>query len=500
MRPSPVDPAILEKDPLAMIIIEAGPKKNWKALQEKAKIRDNLKFSIRAMASVISWRLSYEDCQDDVILGLKQFVEQHPNLKSNPVMLTHYCALIGQLSTPEARTEIRSIFEHLVNNHKQSLRYPLFKECLYSLARSSTENCQRAIEFYNQHDAMKTEYSIGKLASSCIKHNMIAEALELYSTVKTEKLRHDDLKDMFEKLCEMPSAYSETMTWLKLLEDKNTVPDPSLRPVIENVLAKSGFTVDAATSVSSDGHCSKCKEKLKRLSSQEYHQLLKAVRSTVIIRDDAYLNTTPNEISEFDKFMQICEERDIKFDLVVDALNICNIHQAMIRDTKIKPKISERTLGEYKSRDIMLRSLTMALDSALTKFDRILIISRQHMKSWHQLKNYLSVNRSRISAFYTANDSKDDPYIIYAALKNDAFLMTNDFLRRELCYLGEDGELFTSWLDYRLIKVDKSYNLIIPESCVVKLNVNENFVHVPFKKTDSIDLRAEWLCATKIKS
>ena len=69
------------------------------------------------------------------------------------------------------------------------------------------------------------------------------------------------------------------------------------------------------------GFCKACHRQLLPsidISIREFEELRKGFLSKSLLKDDIFLNTSPSEVKEFDKFMQ----RYAPFHIVLDALNI----------------------------------------------------------------------------------------------------------------------------------------------------------------------------------
>lgn len=161
------------------------------------------------------------------------------------------------------------------------------------------------------------------------------------------------------------------------------------------------------TKISEKGSCDICQAKLCRLQlmDREFNELQKHFLQSVLIRDDVFQKSSPDEVSLFLKIM----DKSRSYDCVIDGLNVV-YSNGTNKNPKVYSGILASVVRYFKEQD-----------------KRVLIIGRKHMMSW-KTSSMLFVNRNA-DIFYTANLSQDDPFVLYAALKSG---INTDFLSRDL--------------------------------------------------------------------
>ncbi|XP_014262379.1 mitochondrial ribonuclease P catalytic subunit [Cimex lectularius] len=147
------------------------------------------------------------------------------------------------------------------------------------------------------------------------------------------------------------------------------------------------------TSVTPEGKCRKCLKYLKNveLTQEEFDSLREAFLNPVLIGNDIFLKTKPQELQKYHKFL---DNMGI-VDVVLDGLNIA-----------------------YGSNKYGTQSYSELLRNVVQHFVRknkkIIVLGRRHMLKWPaQQINYI---RSHTGLFLIDNNSADDPYLLHAAM------------------------------------------------------------------------------------
>lgn len=163
----------------------------------------------------------------------------------------------------------------------------------------------------------------------------------------------------------------------------------------------------------------------------------------VLVRDNVFLKSTPNEVEKFEKFLS----RSSRFDIVIDGLNVAY------------------STGVKKPPHVCAKILASVVKYFTSQNKHILMFGRQHMNFWPKYE--MDFIRKNSSIFLADNLSQDDPFLLYAALKSGP---TTDFFSRDLMrghsfLLGPElKKVFRRWQQehqYSLITTTNSGKVVI---------------------------------------
>ncbi|TMW47890.1 hypothetical protein DOY81_007040 [Sarcophaga bullata] len=234
------------------------------------------------------------------------------------------------------------------------------------------------------------------------------------------------------------------------------------------------------------GQCSSCDLHMKNVSLkyEDFKKLQDSFLQKVLIRNDVFQKSTPEEIKQFCNYV----DRTGPYDCVVDGLNVAY------------------SMGSKKPAQALANLLASVVKYFQNKNKHVLVLGRKHMNNWpRKTMQYVKDN----AAVFLANDiSQDDPFLLYATLKSG---QTTDFFSRDLMrqhahLLGpEIKTLFRRWQQehqYSLVTQTGSGKIIVKEPirfliCAHKV---ENTWHIPYKKeftqhvADDFDVPDQWLC------
>uniref|UniRef100_A0A336L2T1 Mitochondrial ribonuclease P catalytic subunit n=1 Tax=Culicoides sonorensis TaxID=179676 RepID=A0A336L2T1_CULSO len=239
--------------------------------------------------------------------------------------------------------------------------------------------------------------------------------------------------------------------------------------------------------ISKKGKCNGCKKNLVTtvLSKSEFDQLQKLFLSKVLIRDNIFLKTDPQELDNYLKFI----EMNAPYDCVIDGLNV-----AYSAGVNKSPKT--------------YATILLNVTAYLSKFNkRILILGRKHMRTWpkQQMKQIQEI----ADVFYTNDISHDDPYLLYATLYSGpkATFCSRDLMRGHAFLLGTGLKgVFQKWRQqhqYKLVWANNSQDVLINSPCLYKATAHkiDNVWHIPFVEDQAASLEAhlsneekKWLC------
>ncbi|KOC60245.1 Mitochondrial ribonuclease P protein 3 [Habropoda laboriosa] len=203
--------------------------------------------------------------------------------------------------------------------------------------------------------------------------------------------------------------------------------------------------------------CTVCKQELSQiLSKKDYERLCKVVKEKLIF-DNLYIVSNPKEVQNFIKYI----EKGTPYDIIVDGLNfIC------------------RSFGSYKQ-------LQRLIVKQAGEGKKVLVIGRKHIKK-HIIENSLA------NYFYVDNMSKDDLFVLYAALSSgpNAKVISNDLMRQHEFIINdvELQTLFKKWQIAQQYSVQSSYNLqqltkiSTPIDAIVQKQ--SNCWHIPYNIDD----------------
>ena len=189
----------------------------------------------------------------------------------------------------------------------------------------------------------------------------------------------------------------------------------------------SEWTMDTLE-VSSDGKCSNGAQLPKsKYASADLKRLSESLRCVAIqsgYNKDEYMNA----FRHFDSVLDWCP----RFDVVVDGTNVYYLCYNRKRD-----KI-----------DILMRQLCD------TRAKHVLMVYKLHLKD--NLSSQFMTKYPHL--FFVENHLQRDLFVMYAALKSDSFIVTNDRLLNSISDIRDNGDraLLKDWLFNRKIDFSKS--------------------------------------------
>jgi hypothetical protein len=128
---------------------------------------------------------------------------------------------------------------------------------------------------------------------------------------------------------------------------------------------------------------------------------------------------------------------------------------------------------------------------------------KTHKKYFDRLKERLDYE-----FFFMDRMLDDDIIVIYSALRNDAYIITNDDFTNHITFLGKYSYLFKNWIKSRIIKYDKKiYNLVHPPNFYhFTQQIDQNHWIVPYYSKEKVmdskscfDLPDCFVCVQKNK-
>ncbi|XP_074548216.1 mitochondrial ribonuclease P catalytic subunit [Halichoeres trimaculatus] len=379
---------------------------------------------------------------------------------------------------------------------------------LFIKSFSRTERWREAINIL--HDLKKvfapSQRNYSDVISAAMSHGDKTTAWALYEDLqekglspnqdmwdalfKGEMQTHEDKGEQAEAMSQ--SEIQERLLGILLYMRNNQIyPRQSLASSIKSWFEslKQEKWTGSWTSSSPDGVCRCCGSTLEsiQLTAEEYHQLKERVMSDVIEGRDVFKKTTPEELERFKAFVK----KKAAFDVVVDGLNIANLH-------KDRRRLSETLLAvvsELKHQGL-----------------NVLVLGRKHMlrpsTSWD--RHHMDRIRQQAHCFFTDNISEDDPFLLYATLHSGDHckFVSRDLMRDHKACLpdGVSRRLFFKWQRGHQLVVDGPvvlgrrvrFQSVLSYDTIVQNSADS--WHLPFDDTEdrsTHEVPQRWLCLTK---
>ncbi|XP_066492447.1 mitochondrial ribonuclease P catalytic subunit [Tiliqua scincoides] len=239
------------------------------------------------------------------------------------------------------------------------------------------------------------------------------------------------------------------------------------------------------TTIKNSGQCPSCNQYLENinLSPEEYSILKEKIIKDVIQGTDTFRKTTPEELEQFQMFVN----KRPPFDIVIDGLNVA------------------RVCNKNNPSQTLLDVVTHLAQQNL----RLLVLGRKHMlngsRQW--ARNNMVMMRKKADFFFTENVSEDDPFLLYATLHSGSHcrFVTRDLLRDHKACLSDSltRRLFFKWQrghqmvlsNYTPGKRIKFEPVLCYDTIV---QTTGNTWHIPYDdnslERSSYEVPTKWLC------
>ncbi len=446
-----------------------------------------------------------EKMDKKLFLSLMNFIKELPNIRNNSIAASRFCLFVSQF--PQYIDEItvnqiRETADKLIESYsKNSVTNNVIYDSIIALAKSSKDNCLYAIDLLPKLQVFRTnDQFMNTLIYSSLKFKLFDHSFRLINTNTDFKLNAECVENCVNAIIESNLDFKQTINLFNTFSKTLIVFDSTLEPKLMNIMKRFGFKTHK-TFVEQNGLCHKCGHTLKGLTTEEYITLRNELRSVVFNKKDNLLLASfpeyEQELNNFDKFMQkITANKPL--DLVIDGLNIAY---------KVSPKYipDKRKLRNfvkvYSSNDIDEQSVEILLrNKVFDNYENILLIGRKHMKNWKKLNVLLEVERDRISCFYAMNKTKDDTYILYAAIQNQKTnIVSSDFYRDYSDKMANKNmaTLFNRWLRTHQILVEDNKYMKLPDQYdyTTHISPDNKTIHLPFANSNSDkNQELKWIC------
>ncbi|XP_053236242.1 mitochondrial ribonuclease P catalytic subunit isoform X1 [Podarcis raffonei] len=280
---------------------------------------------------------------------------------------------------------------------------------------------------------------------------------------------------------------TELMHILSYLRDNQVYPGEALMQSIkqwfESIPGENWK--GSLTTIKHSGQCPSCNQSLEsiNLSPEEYSTLKERIIKDVIQGTDTFRKTTPQELEEFQTFVNQCPP----FDIVIDGLNVSRVYNKAIPS----------------------QTLLNVVSYLAQQNPRMLILGRKHMlkktSQWH--RNDMAALQKKAHFFFTENLSEDDPFLLYATLHSGSHcrFVTRDLLRDHKACLSDSltRRLFFKWQrGHQMVLSDYIPGKRIKFESVLNFDTivqtTGNTWHIPYDdnvlKRSSYEVPTKWLC------
>uniref|UniRef100_A0A0A1XG55 Mitochondrial ribonuclease P catalytic subunit n=1 Tax=Zeugodacus cucurbitae TaxID=28588 RepID=A0A0A1XG55_ZEUCU len=238
--------------------------------------------------------------------------------------------------------------------------------------------------------------------------------------------------------------------------------------------------------IDAQGKCNQCKVHMRTvtITDAEYAKLSNSFLNKVLIRNDVFQKSTPEEVEHFKRFVT----KTAPYDCVIDGLNVAY------------------SMGTKKPAKFLASLLANVVKHFKNQGKHVLVLGRKHMNNWP--KDSMFYIRKNASLFLTSNLSQDDPFLLYATLKSgqSTDFFSRDMMRSHAFLLGNElRNIFRHWQQvhqYSLITQTDNGRIIVKEPtryllCTHKV---QDTWHVPYKQSYSpnpaelFEVPESWLC------
>ena len=371
----------------------------------------------------------------------------------------------------------------------------------FALARTALENNREDIfwtilndaSFHNNHVYIRYGVSNEMLKKNEeIYEEYLRYSIEKYRDSSTEAL--DALSKLFEYLRKHFVLISLKFYW-----------------VLHNILSENAQIFDTKSSTNKNNkkcvqmkqnkfgdtlRCKNCRESIgsPHLSQRDIDLLKDNIMNRLIVSDDIYQNSDPQELKKFDAVLTQKET----FDIVIDGLNVCGLASQGVKkgDTWKERRMNPRLY--YQTQEFILLSVLKKLQEQELK--PLLI----HRKVLEKFKNFKEIKKL-CQYVILDNTSNDDPFFIAAALNSGpkTYILTNDilrqhntnledvYLRRIFSYWQMLSQVKVKWLSFITERPDdkgifkaedgsfRKVQLYFPDNRVIRASRNSNGWHIP---------------------
>ena len=397
-----------------------------------------------------------EKCPD-AGLNYYKFLKTN-NYNCSTTVVKHYLLLyqLKETLTDAEKAHILNLCKEIKEQHKH---LPSFIAEIITQSLCQIDKWEEAIETIEQfekHDSTLMKSAYHTVIEYLLKNNKPKLGCKYMFIYLQKGVRFDDnVYSLYLKYClqEKDTFNNRIEKLFSYWRKYGAIPTKETTDECIKACNEAGWSAQIVTV--SNLQCSACHEMLEetQLSENEIKRLFEAVKSNVIT-DNAFKVSDPQELKKFEEFMM----HNKPYDFVIDGLN------------------SVKIINSTNDFERMIRKLK-------NKGKRILVIGRYHLKRSRKI-----VNMKNDADFFFVNDmSKDDAFILYAALLSGKTNVISKDLMHQHKFTFHNIELtilFKRWqLRHQYFLDVKSKNLmqlrLIHPMSEFALKIN-NCWHIPY--------------------
>ncbi|XP_076640262.1 mitochondrial ribonuclease P catalytic subunit [Colletes latitarsis] len=461
-------------------------KETWEGL--KKDLLDLQLFEPKVVDTIIM-DLCYDERFVDAGISYYKFMMQNnyqPSVATTSKLFKLYNKKLSPI-TEEEKVYLSDLYKTMIERYivldELTTSYYIKILCKTGQWKESIE----VIKYYEAHNSMCLKIGYGALVNYFLENDMI-------------KLAEKYLLRIFERKY-VPCNYVY-ITYLKYcLKDMKTFNEnieklftlwrdydikPHIDVVTEYMKTCNAVGWFAEMTTIKFSKCKICKQDLSvaELSDEEFEYLSESVLQKFLF-DKNYEISHPKELKRFIDFI----DKTKPFDIVIDGLNVLYMNNRSHAHKFIKlQRLFETFVGK-----------------------KVLVIGRKHMKLLPITKQL----QEKATFFFVDNLSKDDPFLLYAALasKNNTKIVSKDFMRQHKFSLNDVKlcNLFKKWQcthQYTIVENRNSVRLMLLNKvgCEGVHYINSgtqkhnNCWHIPFQTTSTSIMHIEsvhennWIC------
>ncbi|KAH7544427.1 hypothetical protein JRO89_XS15G0165200 [Xanthoceras sorbifolium] len=237
----------------------------------------------------------------------------------------------------------------------------------------------------------------------------------------------------------------------------------------------------ARTQINENGVCHSCGEKLVciDIDPRETENFATSLSNLACQRE------VKNDFKSFQEWL----DRHGPCDAVIDGANVSMVQQHHFNFNQLKTIIDK----------LRQMSPTKRMPLVILHKSRVTGGPAQHPKN----KKLLEMWKTSGALYVTPPGSNDDWYWLYAAVRSNCLLATNDEMRDHLFQLLGTS-FFPRWKEKHQVRFSVSTNgldLLMPPPYSIVIQESENGSwHVPTITDDDIEAPRQWLCATRSRN
>lgn len=435
---------------------------------------------------------------EELIKSLIEYIKSQPKdsaADENPVFQLHQAALYASLPTESLDTNSQNIIRDSVlkiaESHSHMTKFKAYSIALSGMASISAEDCELAVRL-----AFKDNTTKKLLWQHCLTFGLHDLAMDCFELKRDVEMEMKPWFTSFEQFDFGEETFRRFMNMMRTVAGPWT---PYVGGSAKRVLLKAGYKFTDTQVDGESSLCAKCGSQIPGISEEEYDSCIQLCEERVLKRGDVFINSRPHEVKSFLQMIHKKVDSDKYYDVVIDALNVAHISQPskFVLDPEHPLSDSGRIVKVVKDKKILTTNLSRVLNVACQRFDHVLLLGKKHMMNWPNIKQTILAKRDKVDTFLLEGDSKDDPFIIYAAMQTPhTYVMSNDFYRDHSFLISD--ELFERWLMTRIIRVPKDVTtLLIPPKHENRVAFSSDWsrIHVPFGFNNASFI--QWICCHK---